>query len=282
MVMVKVRDEEFYLDGKLKEKLDHVKYIINKKNFDCVFIIDGIERVGKSTLGITCGYYLSDGNFTNENICIDSDDAIKKIETLPDKSILLIDEGSLIFSGRDAMRKEQKKLIKIMNVVGQKNMIFIIVLPCFFDLNKQIAVRRSRFLLHCYADLNLNRGRFAYFGEGKKRVLYQIGKKNFDDYTKPSSEFVARYVDFNPLGKDYLEKKRKTLFAALHAEDKKDVKQIKADAKREIIFSIEEFEFPFKMTKKDKAKMVGVTPVTYYSYLRELKQAKMLGNQGKE
>jgi len=171
MTVVTIRDKEFYLDEFLKQKLDTLKKIVFKKNWDGVILIDGLERVGKSTLGITIGYYLSEGNFGVRNICANSDDAIKKIESFPDKSVLLVDEGSLLFNSRDAMKKEQKKLIKILNVVGQKNMIFIIVLPCFFDLNKSIAIRRSKFLLHCYTDAGLNRGRFAYFGEDAKKML---------------------------------------------------------------------------------------------------------------
>ena len=108
MVIVKVKDKEFYLDDFLKQKLDNLKDIVYKKNWDGVFIVDGLERVGKSTLGITCAYYLSDGNFSVKNICINSDDAIKKIENSPDKSVLLVDEGSLVFNSRDSMRREQK------------------------------------------------------------------------------------------------------------------------------------------------------------------------------
>lgn len=263
MVVVKVKDKEFYLDGFLKEKLDNVKEIVHKRNFDCVFLIDGLERIGKSTLGITCGYYLSDGNFTAENVCVDSIDAVKKIESLPDKSVLLLDEGSLIFSSRDSMAKEQRKLMKIMNVVGQKNMIFIVVLPSFFDLNKQIAVRRSRFLIHCYSDEKLNRGRFAYYGEDKKKLLFSLGKKNFDSYAKPKSNFFGRFTDFNPLGEEYLESKKKSLFSALHQEIKRDVRVIKAERLREVIYHLEQYKFPVKITQKEKAKMLGIAYKTY-------------------
>ena len=77
------------------------------------------------------------------------------------------------------MTREAKKLQKVLDVIGQKNMIFIIVLPSFFDLNKQIAIRRSKFLLHCYTDNTLQRGRFTYFGERKKKILYQFAGTSF-------------------------------------------------------------------------------------------------------
>ncbi len=227
MVLVKIKSKEFYIDGNLQTRLDNVKHIVNKKNFDMVFIIDGDERVGKSTLAMMCGYYLSEGKFSINNVAFDSDDALKKIEQLPDKSVLVIDEGSLVFNSKDAMNKEQRKLIKIMNVVGAKNMVFIIVLPSFFDLNKQIAVRRSKFLIHCYTDNKYQRGRFVYYTERNKKLLYLIGKKNMDSYAKPKPPINHRgkYTSFNPLGNEYLELKKKSLYSALHEDTDRNDKQ---------------------------------------------------------
>jgi len=48
MVVVNVAGKEFYLDGNLKKRLDTLKNIVYKKNWDGVFIVDGLERVGKS------------------------------------------------------------------------------------------------------------------------------------------------------------------------------------------------------------------------------------------
>lgn len=283
--MVKVKDREFYLDGELKKRLDNVKYITHERNYDAVIIIDGLERVGKSTLGITCGYYIADGNFTQENIAADSDDAIKKIESLPDKSVLLIDEGSLVFNSRDSMKREQRKLIKILNVVGQKNMTFIIVLPSFFDLNKSIAIRRSRFLLHCYSDNKLRRGRFAYFSQDKKKLLYMVGKKNYESYAYPKLKKTerGRFVDFNPLGPEYLETKKKSLMSALHEEDRHSKRGIRAELWQDIIQNVEKFKSDKTfndLTQEDKANMLNISRRTYVKYLKILRDEGVLaGNE---
>ena len=276
MVMINIKGKEFSMDGFLKQKLDNVKYIVQEKDFDCVIIVDGMERIGKSTLGITCGYYLTDGNFSVDNICTSSDDTIKKMETCPDKSCLVLDESILIFSSRDSMKKEQKKIIKIMNVVGQKNMVFIVILPSIFDLNRQIAVRRSRFLLHCYTDGKLTRGRFAYFGENKKKRLYEIGKKNFDSYRKPRADFVGRFTKFNPLGKEYIKTKMKSLLASLHEGNEKSVSEMRIDLRRKIVLNVEKYKFAFKMLQKDKAEMIGVPYRTYKTDISALKGGCML------
>ena len=198
--------EGMYIDGKLKIKLDSIKSIL-KKNWDAPFMIDGLEGSGKITLGLTCAWYLSDTKFTKENICKSAKNAISKLGSFPDESVLLIDEGDLMFSSKEVFNTEQQRLIKLLKVIRYKKMVLIIIAPSFFDLNKGISVRRSRFLLHVYTDPKMNRGRYAYFGEKKKKMLYEIGKKNFGSYYKPSADFVGRFTDFNPLGEDYHEVK---------------------------------------------------------------------------
>ena len=217
----------------LYKKLMNIKKI-QKAGWDCCFIICGDERSGKSTLGLTCGWILSDGKLTIDNIAADTSDAIAKLESLPDESILIIDEGSLMFSSKDSMRKEQRQLIKILNIIGQKRMILIICLPDFFDLNKYI-VHRARFLLKTYADKNLTRGRFMFWGSNKKNILYEVGKKHFNSYAYPKSNFKARFKEFNPLGQAYIRAKEKSLWAALKGDKKISVMDDRRKKQRDIL-----------------------------------------------
>ena len=212
------------LHNKLREKLDNIKKIIKRK-WDAVFIVDGHERIGKSTLGMTAAWYLSDAKLTIDNFAAGMQDAAEKVDKLPDKSILFVDEGSLVFNSKDSMTREAKKLQKVLDVVGQKNMVFIIVLPSFFDLNKNIATRRSKFLLHVYTANDMARGRFTYFGPNKKRHLYALGKKNFGSYTKPRSDWLGNFDDFKvPFNDEYIELKKKSLSEALSGDSKGDGK----------------------------------------------------------
>lgn len=225
-----------WIDNFLLQRLENVKKII-RRNWDCVILIDGMERSGKSTLGMTCGWYLAKGKFGYENVASDSDDAIRKCESLPDKSVLMLDEGSLIFSSKDTMKAEQKKLIKIMNVIGQKNMIFIVVLPSFFELNKFIAVNRSRFLLHVYTDKKMRRGKFTYFGEKKKRILYEYGRKHFNSYKYPRANFIGEFNSFIPFEdiESYKEIKKKSLFEALHYDPNQGRRELEVERNKRCI-----------------------------------------------
>jgi len=194
----------FYLHYKLKKRLDNVTMILENK-FDCLILISGMERVGKSCLAITCAYYLSNGKLTINNFAIDIEDAIRKIEILSN-TILIIDEGMLIFSSKDHMNRFQKKLLKILTICGQKQIILIVVAPSVLDLNRYIVCRRARFLLHCYADKNLKRGKFVYYNQKTLPKLYDEGKKYGTIPWNIHPEFRGDFVDFKPSFYDEYEK----------------------------------------------------------------------------
>lgn len=184
----------------LREKLD-VVLNLQRDKWDAMFIIDGRERSGKSSIAALCGWYLTNGKLTADNFASGITDAAEKIERLPEKSVLIFDEASTMFGSKDTASKGQKQLIKILDVVGQKNMIFILCLPCFFDLNKTLAVRRSLFLLHIKAkelETTWKREPFYYFDERRKGTLYRTGKKNYDSYSFPEPNFDGKYYEFVP------------------------------------------------------------------------------------
>jgi hypothetical protein len=227
-----VEKSDFWIDKAFLNKLDGLR-MIREKNWDGVIVIDGKERSGKSILGMIAGWYLSDCKLTVNNFAKGLEDAARKIAKLPDKSVLIMDEGSTVFGSKDSMGGAQKKLIKLMDVVGQKNLIFIICLPCYFDLNKTIAVRRSLFLCHVYPTAEYDRGQYAFWGERRKKMLYKHGKQNYDSYAFPDAEFVGSYLDFKPhFYEEYLEKVKKESLAAVLADALDDTKDAASEVRK--------------------------------------------------
>ncbi len=256
-----------YYDGYLLKKLKSVKDMMNKE-WDVGILIDGIEGVGKSTLSFLCGWYISDASLTLFNICEGTADAVNKLEKLPDGSVLIIDEGSLMFSSKEVMRNEQRQLIKILNVIRQKRMCLIIVSPSFFELNKYIAVHRTRFLLHCYTDKKMTRGRFCYFGEREKHKLYQFGKKHFNSYSRPAANFYGRFNKFDPFGEAYQRLKRKSLLEAMKGKNKESPDYLKGLANGKIEASVMIAKSLPIETKEKLAKVLEIHRTTLYKRLK--------------
>ena len=212
--------EGLYLDGKLKVKLDNIKRI-QKKDWDFAGLIVGQEGSGKSTLSFIIAQYLTNMKLQLNQICAGAEDAINKLKTLPDKSLIIIDEAELLFSSRETMKKEQRSLTQIMMVIRQKGMILLLVSPSFHDLSKYIAVHRSRFIIRTYCDPKMNRGRFAYWGERRKKGLYALGKKSFGSYDKPKANFRGKFTDYKlPYDDEYRKTKMKSLMEAFGSGEK--------------------------------------------------------------
>lgn len=256
-----------YVDGYLLKKLENIKMIV-KKNWDAVFIIVGDEGSGKSTLSFICGQILTDNNLKLSNIAEGSADALKKLQELPDGSLLICDEAELLFSSRETMSKEQKKLTNVMKVIRQKNMVLILVTPVFFDLAKYIAVDRARFLIRCYTNHNLDRGYFAYWGKKKKLKLYINGKAKYGSYARPKADFFGRFVDYiPPFNDEYQILKQNSLDEAFKGkdEDKKGVE------KMEKLVKNLEIAFPNEIIQK-KSAILGITERTYQNYKERIRE----------
>lgn len=260
--------EGVYIDGKLYQIILNIFFII-AKSWDCVIVIDGKEGSGKSTLALLLGYILTKGKLSINNIAEGATDAIQKLENI--KDLLILDEGSLLFASKDAMRKEYRKMEKILNVIRQKGMVLIIVAPSFFDLNKYVSVSRSRFLLHVYTDRKLNRGFFAYFGEKRKKLLYVIGKKNFNSYAKPRSNFTGRFTKFEPEWyADYLKTKERTLQQAFHEDDKPMTEaSMMKNCWKKVVSRLDICDPP--LMQKQKAQIIEMSKKSIERYSKELK-----------
>lgn len=202
--------EEYYMDGVLRDNLDAVKPHV-KKSWDMAFIISGIEGGGKSTLAFQCARYVSGARFTLDHVCFNVEDFMEKITRenflLPGDSLIL-DEGFVI-NARASMTKLTRMFLSIMSECRQKQLFLFIIIPNFFDMDKNIALWRSRGLFYIYHDA-MERGYFKFFSYEKKKKLYVLGKKFFNyQATKPN--FIGRFTKYLPVDEE--EYKRRKLKA---------------------------------------------------------------------
>lgn len=181
----------FKTDSILSEELDKVRYRVLKKDFDWVLLIDGEEGSGKSVLAMQIGAYL-DPNFSLENIVFTSEEFIAKIKDPKTKagSCIVLDEAFNALNSRATMSEVNRSMGAVATEMRQKNLFVIIVLPSFFDLDKQFALHRSKALIHVYLKNQVDRGQFVIFTKKSKLYLYLNGKKTYD-YSKPKSPFPA-------------------------------------------------------------------------------------------
>jgi len=255
--------DEFSMDGYLHKNLTTAKEII-KKDWDMLFVLDGIEGGGKSVLAQQMAKFL-DPNFNLDKIVFTPNNFEKVVKEANKYSCIVYDEAFAGLSSRAAMSRVNRSLVKMLTEIRQKNLFIIIVLPTFFDLDKYVALWRSRALIHIYKGDRFERGFFSFYSYDKKKSLYVNGKKYYT-YTNPSPNFVGRFPNHYTVDKEaYKEKK--------YIETTKDEKKVSVDTKR--VISEREQEIALKMfgegiSKVKIRKSLNRSETTIYNWLRDI------------
>ena len=201
---------DLYIDGKLYRDIQtKIKPKLLKKDFDYVIVVDGAEGAGKSLLSQQLAKAV-DPSFNLSRMCMTSDEFIKAINNAKKGQAVVFDEAFTGLSSRQALSDTNKIMVSMMMEMRQKNLFVIIVMPTFFLLERYVAIFRAKGLFHVYLK-NGERGRWIFFNERKKKLLYLTGKKLFS-YKQPKSRYRGRFLDQYVVDEaEYREKKRKAL-----------------------------------------------------------------------
>ena len=162
------RSPGLYISDFLKHQLDIAKRAL-KKDWDMVFVIDGPEGSGKSTLAIQVGYYL-DPTLIIDRITFTPNEFHDAVIKAKKYECIIFDEAFGGLSSRRAMSGVNHMLISMLAEIRQKNLVIILVLPSFFDLDRFAALHRTRCLLHVYSQ-KFKRGAFKFYDYNKKKKL---------------------------------------------------------------------------------------------------------------
>ena len=115
---------------------------------DFPLIIDGLTGSGKSTLGIHLakkGYVNFD---INEHIIFSKNELIEKITTAEKGSYIILDEAINVLFKRDFANRQQKFLIRLLDMCRDRNLCLILCVPNFWSIDKHILEGRVRLRIH--------------------------------------------------------------------------------------------------------------------------------------
>lgn len=230
-----------YINEKIKVNLDRIKKVI-RKDWDFIFIVDGMEGAGKSVLAQQLAWYCDptiEGDITR--ICFSPDEFSKAIKKSPKYTAVIYDEAMEGMNSRAAMSQVNRMLNQTLAQIRQKNLFIFIVLPSFFELDKYPAIHRSRGLFHVYTDNQYNRGKCMFYGEKRKRTLYLRGKKVMW-YGAVTANFTA---DFNKgyivSEEEYRKKKNETLTSRKEKELPSMMKKKAREHQARVVWTLYKF-----------------------------------------
>jgi len=214
MAIAQVNDTHYHVNNVLNkfwEKHSLKKMI--KHNSDLVIIVDGRERIGKSTFVFQQMGILEPNIFkTTEKflsrVCIDAEEFNRTVRKTKN-GVVTFDESFRGFSSRSALSKTNKLLIQTLMEMGQNNNIVFIVLPSFYLLDIYPAMIRSNALFHIKLAKKNRLRVFSGFNSADKNEMYRNGVKKGWNY-KPTpfrGKFPKQFPGGDEFEKAYNKKK---------------------------------------------------------------------------
>lgn len=185
--------KELYVDHELYKRIQtKIKPKLEKKDFDWIWVVDGGEGTGKSQFSMgLCK--LVDPTFNLDRVCMTPNEFTKAIVNAKPRQAVLFDEGFTGLSSRQSLSEINRLIVSLIMEMRQKNLFVVIAMPTIFLLDRYVALFRARGLFHIYTK-DGRRGRWVYFNNKSKKLLYIYGKKLFN-YSKPKSRFRGRFTD---------------------------------------------------------------------------------------
>lgn len=132
----------------IQENLGSIKQEMKDRNLDWVWVNAGMEGSGKSSFSIQLARHF-DPDFTADQICFTPEEYMKKATELPPYSAIVLDEGIEGLFSRNAMKKENKKLVQFFRQARELNLMHIINIPDLAELESTIRDSRAKTISLC-------------------------------------------------------------------------------------------------------------------------------------
>jgi len=259
--------KEYYMDGFLNNNLSMAASVI-KKDWDMIFAVDGAEGSGKSVLTQQMAYFV-DSTLNIDRIVFTPNELRKAIVTSKPYQAIVYDEAYTGLSSRATMSLINRTLISMLAEIRQRNLFIFVVMPCFFDLDKYVALWRSRALIHVYTGKNFERGFFSFYNVDKKKELYIKGKKYYS-YSQPKANFIGRFTNHYTVDeKEYKKKKKNSLIDREKKKEERDKYLEIQSAMFERLAELKE-DIPHSV----KMKILAMPQSTYFRKLKQYQEMK--------
>ena len=252
---------DYYFDGYLAQNMAVATRVI-RKDWDMVFCIDGMEGTGKSVLAQQITKFC-DPTLNIDRIVFTPREFRQAIMEAQPYQAVIYDEAYTGLNSRATMSMINRTLVTMLAEIRQKNLFVFVVMPTFFDLDKYVALWRSRALIHVYTGDNFKRGFFAFYNADKKKRLYIDGKKYYN-YGQPRPNFVGRFINHYVV--DETEYKKKKRSALMDREKKTEEAEKRRELDAELFQRV--MAMPDTIPHNIKMELLAMPRATYFRKLK--------------
>lgn len=263
IVLPKYSQDGMYMDEEHKANLDMAKKVI-KKDWDMIGVYDGYEGSGKSVKCMQDAFYC-DPTLTLDRVVFNPEDFKSAVLSAKKFQAVVYDEAYGGLNSRSAMGQVNKSINQMLTVIRERNLFVFIVLPTFFDLDKYVALWRSRFLVNVYTEQNFKRGFFRFYNKDRKKIMY-VGGKKYYDYNQGKHNYSGRFTNFYVLDEEEYRKKKRETSITLD-EGKNHIGNIAREIKQHIAINLKDGQLGLSQVKI--AKILDITTMTLHNYLNK-------------
>jgi len=170
---------------------DYFRPAVLNQDWDCALLVDGTEGSGKSMYAGQLAKVLDVDNEVDLHTQVhwEADEVEKAIKTLKSGKAIIWDEAGDGLARREGNRSVTMKILKMLWRSRAYNKFLIIVMPSFYDMDRMVALRRSRALFHIDYEWDasrkekpLVRGIGRFYTENGKAKLWKIHSKGDTPY----------------------------------------------------------------------------------------------------
>lgn len=218
----------------LGENLSIWKKAVLNQDIDCAVIIDGKEGAGKSVFALQIAVFLDKDHHLDpiKQICWTPESFMDAVGTLEKGKSIVWDESRRGLNRRRSGQDVNLKITDMLAECRQHNLFLVIVMPSFYDMDMNVAVWRTRILIHVnyHWDLTneenpLVRGDFRFYNENGKLKLYTNPdlRKQYAYPYLPNDSFDGTFVRHYPVDEKLYKKLKRDSDIATNAAKKNPV-----------------------------------------------------------
>lgn len=258
----------FSFDKVLGANLEPYRNAVINQDYDCAVIVDGKEGSGKSVFAQQIAVFLDKDHHLDieTQICFTPNDFIHAVQTLEKGKAIVWDEARRGVNRRRSLDNVNLDITDMLAECRQNNLFLVIVMPTFYDMDMNVAVWRTRLLIHVLTgwteDKRLERGLFRFYSELGKKLLYtnKIYRQRFHYPHLSSDSFRGRFPHHYCVDEEaYRAKKRRS--EGFFLKGRKDVWTVLNHLREKEVFSKNPIPF--------LASFFDVTERTIYNRLNE-------------
>lgn len=240
----------FPFDTTLGDNLTYWKNAVLNQDIDCAGIIDGPEGSGKSVLAMQVAAFLDvDHALDLETQVCWTPEAFKvAVNSLKKGKAIVWDEARRGLNRRRSGTQVNLTVTDMLAECRQNNLFLVMVMPSFYDMDMNVAVWRTRYLIHVKLSMDkedkntpLRRGTFIFYNEEGKKNLYTDRdlRRNYAYPYLPNRSFHSRFTHHYVVDeKEYRLRKRKSESAYVKHEESfsgDTAERIRKEARGEVL-----------------------------------------------